>query len=222
MKHELARILQLTAVLSGLFAKFIATGHLIRPKENLLFRLGQFASGGNHLVVNLFQQTGYGSENGGMDLIDIVDDGAQAFGVINRDAEVLPGINHHTFIYVAQRQIAQHARLGVYRHNRTDGLEVADDVAMGELNAFHGAGGARSVNNGHYIVGRDAVLDVVEILRTGVGAAQGDNFVEVAVAAQVPESIDVILQIGDFSDDVFDFAENVPAGNEHHLHIRMM
>ena len=134
----------------------------------------------------------------------------------------MPGVDHHALVYVAQRQVTQHFRLRMRGHDGQDRLEIGDNVGVGELHALHGAGGAGGVDHGGHVVGRDALLDVLQILRTRVGDAQLDHLVEMAVAAQVSECIYIVLQLRNFREDVLDLAQDVPAGDEHHLHIRVM
>ena len=43
-----------------------------------------------------------------------------------------------------------------------------------------------------------------------------------AVAAQVAEGINIVLQLRNLRKKVLDFAEDVPSGNENHLHISMV
>ena len=120
---------------------------------------------------------------------------------------------------MAQRQVAQHAGLRVYRHNRHDGLEVVDDIPVSELHSLHRTRSARRVDHRHHVVGGDAFPYLLQVLRTRVGRSDFDNFVEVVIAAEVAEGIDVVLQVRYLGDEVLNLAENVPAGNKNHLHI---
>ena len=83
----------------------------------------------------------------------------------------MPGVNHHTLVDVAERQVTQHAGLRVGGHDGQNGLEVADDVAMRQLYPLHRAGSTGGIDDGGDIIGSDTVAYLVEILHTRIGNA---------------------------------------------------